>query len=139
MAGYSFFSWWHGATLGTRINTWLNGRFVGEDEQGNRYYEQKKLPEGRKTRRRWVIFNGPVEASRVPAEWHAWLHHISDEPPTTAPLKRQPWEKDHEPNRTGTPQAYRPKGSLYGDGERARTDGDYEAWDPDADAARPVP
>ncbi len=128
----SFFTWWHGATLGTMVDTWLNGRFVGEDEQGNRYYEERRLPDGKKQRRRWVIYNGPVEASRVPADWHAWLHHTVEEPPTVNPPKRQSWEKDHQANPTGSPDAYRPPGSLTRDGTRKPANGDYEPWQPDA-------
>ncbi len=112
------------------LNTRFNGRFVGEDDQGNRYFEQRKLPKGQKYRRRWVIYNGYAEASKVPPEWHAWLHHIVEEPPTIDPPKRQVWEKDHQPNLTGTPDAYRPKGTVGGPGPRRPATGDYEAWRP---------
>jgi NADH:ubiquinone oxidoreductase subunit len=37
---------------------------------------------------------------------------------------------DHQPNLTGTPQAYRPAGHDYAGGRRNRTTGDYEAWTP---------
>ena len=37
-----FFVWWNQQTLGTRIYTFLNGNFVGQDEFGNKYYENKK-------------------------------------------------------------------------------------------------
>ena len=37
-------------------------------------------PAGRR-RRRWVLYRrGPVEASRVPPEWHAWLHYTTEAP-----------------------------------------------------------
>src|SRR3546814_19597201 len=32
------FTWWDGATVGTLLNNWRNGRKVGEDALGNRYY-----------------------------------------------------------------------------------------------------
>ena len=35
------FSWWGGNTWGTRLTIWRQGRLVGKDEFGNRYYEQK--------------------------------------------------------------------------------------------------
>ncbi len=127
----SIFTWWNGATFGTVLNTWMNGRFVGEDDFGNRYFEQRKIQTGRKVKRRWVLYKDYAEASAVPPEWHAWLHHIVEEPPTTHPPKRQRWEKEHRANPTGTPQAYRPPGSLSGTGERAPATGDYEAWRPD--------
>jgi NADH:ubiquinone oxidoreductase subunit len=76
-----------------------------------------------------VIYDGEAEASRVPPEWHGWLHHTWQEPPTVAPLKRKPWEKPHQPNLTGTDLAYRPPGSILS--PRPKTPQDYEAWTPD--------
>ena len=86
-------------------------RFIGEDDFGNRYYEAKDNRDsydGRK--RRWVIYHGYAEASKVPPDWHGWLHYTFDDPPTVAPLKRRSWEKDHMPNLTGTLAAWRPPG-----------------------------
>ena len=118
------FLWWHGPTLGTWVTTLFSGSKVGEDGFGNRYYESAKG-------RRWVIYNGTVEASRVPAEWHGWLHHTFAEPPTTAPLKAKAWEAPHLPNQSGTSGAYRPPGSLARGGVRSPATGDYQAWKPE--------
>ncbi len=118
------FVWWHNATPGTLLTTWLYGRRVGEDQFGNRYYEN------RKGTRRWVVYKGTVEASRVPPEWHGWLHHTFEKPPTIEPLKTQRWEKEHLPNLSGTPEAYRPDGSLWASGQRPPATGDYKAWKP---------
>jgi NADH:ubiquinone oxidoreductase subunit len=125
------FTWWNGATLGTLWNVGVNGRLVGQDESGNRYYEartNKNSYDGRK--RRWVIFNGYAEASKVSPDWHGWLHHTFDEPPTEQPLAKRKFELDHLPNLTGTPFAWRPKGSMANGGERQAATGDYEAWKP---------
>jgi NADH:ubiquinone oxidoreductase subunit len=80
--------------------------------------------------RRWVLYNGEVEASRVPPEWHAWLHHTVDVPPQLGQWPHYPWQKEHVPNLTGTPLAYRPPGSLLRGGHRAPASGDYEPWTP---------
>lgn len=126
----SIFTWWNGATLGARIDIGRRGALVGADEQGNRYFEERRASlEGRK--RRYVVYNGLAEASRVPPDWHAWLHHTIDAPPTVTPLKRQAWEKPHQPNMTGTVKAYRPKGSLARGGVRQKSTSDYEAWTPE--------
>lgn len=125
----SIFTWWNGATIGARFDIGRRARFIGQDDQGNKYYEERKPSlEGRK--RRYVIYNGYAEPSRVPAEWHGWLHHTFEKPPTEAPLPTKPWEKTHKPNLTGTLGAYRPPGSLSEGGERAKSSGDYEAWNP---------
>lgn len=118
------FTWWSGQTLGTRFFTWRAGAFVGEDAFGNRYYQE------RSGRRRWVIYNGEAEASRIPPGWHGWLHYRSDIPPSQEHYPARDWEKPHKPNMTGTPAAYRPKGSLLSGGRRPEVTGDYEPWTP---------
>lgn len=116
-------TWWNGQTLGTQLFTARNGVKVGEDGEGNVFYQT------RDGLRRWVIFNGEAEASRVPPDWHGWLHHTWDEPPTTAPPKKKDWEKSHLPNLTGTAAAYVPPGSLHRPEPVPRRD--YEAWTPE--------
>lgn len=116
-------TWWNSQTLGTQLFTWRKGQKVGEDNQGNVFYQ---TADGKK---RWVIFNGEAEASRIDPEWHGWLHHTWDEPPTKAPLKHKPWEKPHQENLTGTPAAYAPPGSIRRPDPVARSN--YEAWQPE--------
>lgn len=115
----------------TKIYTWLHGEEVGSDEFGNRYYRNKRWrrDDGRRERR-WVVYGGEAEASRVPPEWHAWLHYIAAEPPRPGSVVVQPWEKAHQPNLTGTAAAYRPPGHEFKGGQRARATGDYEPWTP---------
>ncbi len=124
-----------GVSIGTRLFTWLRGTLVGQDQFGNRYYRDRSQraihPESKRRERRWVVYNGAVEASRVPPEWHAWLHHTVVEPPKEGDYTRRPWMKDHLPNLTGTPQAYRPPGHTLKGGHRAAATGDYEAWKPE--------
>lgn len=119
-------------TLATRLYTWLRGEPVGSDYLGNAYYRDKRGARrfaGRREKR-WVVYSGAAEASKVPPEWHAWLHHIVKEPPPVGLPAKKPWQKEHIPNLTGTPEAYRPPGHDYKGGRRARTTGDYEPWVP---------
>ncbi|MFQ6756409.1 NADH:ubiquinone oxidoreductase subunit NDUFA12 [Cereibacter sphaeroides] len=116
-------TWWTGQTLGTQLFTWRNGVKVGEDEQGNLFYTSKD------GKRRWVIYNGEIEASRIGADWHGWLHNTWDDPPTSKPLAHKPWEKPHVENLTGTAAAYTPPGSIRRTEPVARRD--YEAWQPE--------
>lgn len=111
----------------TKVITWLNGEFVGEDQIGNKYYHQRKANAAR--RRRWVIYKGKVEASNVPPEFNAWLHYTTNEFPEIRELKS--WQKEHQPNHTGTPLAYRPPGHTLEGGQRSKATGDYEAWAPE--------
>ncbi len=125
------FTWWHGATIGTLLNSWRTGEHVGTDAQGNEYYRAKKTKDGAQERR-WVIYDGPNDASRVPAEWHGWLHGAFTDVPESHLPPAKIWEVDYTPNATGTADAYRPAGALEQGGKRARASGDYEAWTPDS-------
>jgi NADH:ubiquinone oxidoreductase subunit len=126
------FTWWNGHTIGAAFDIGRRSRLVGEDDYGNKYFEDRKASlEGRK--RRYVMYKGLAEPSKVPAEWHGWLHHTLDSPPTEQPLARRAWETDHTPNMTGTPYATKPQGAISNSkGERQKAAGDYEAWTPDA-------
>ena len=118
-----------GMTIGTRLFTWFRGEFVGKDEFGNRYFRERRVKPGRRDRR-WVLYRGEAEASKVPALWHAWLHRTMDETPATSHVHLPSWQKEHEPNRTGSPRASRPPGHVLSRGQRAPATGDYEPWQP---------
>jgi NADH:ubiquinone oxidoreductase subunit len=123
-------------TLGTRLYTWWCGELVGTDQFGNRYFREKSRKAlikggGLESRdRRWVLYVGMAEPSKVPAEWHGWLHHITDAVPVNDPAARRPWQKEHLPNLSGTALAYRPPGSVLRGGRRDKATGDYQPWTP---------
>lgn len=120
------FTWWDGATIGTLLWSARKGRQVGEDAVGNRYFLSHD------GRRRWVLYNGANDASRVTPEWHGWLHHSYDGLPDEVLPAARPWQRPAEPNLTGTDAAYRPAGALERGGARAAATGDYRPWSPDA-------
>lgn len=118
------FTWWNQTqSTGIRLMTARKGVKVGEDAEGNTYYQTKD------GKRRWVIYNGEIEASRIPPEWHGWIHFTWDEPPTKAPIAHKAWELPHLENRTGTQAAYVPPGSIRRADPVVRKD--YEAWQPE--------
>jgi NADH:ubiquinone oxidoreductase subunit len=81
-------------------------------------------------RRRWVIYNGVDDASRIPPEWHAWLHYTVDGTPSADGPPAKPWQREHLCNLTGTDAAYRPPGHTLEGGRRSSATGDYEPWSP---------
>ncbi len=109
--------------ISTTLYTLFFGKLVGSDEFGNRYYKNRKCFENTKTRR-WVVYKGLAEPSKVPPKWHGWLHYTFD-----APLedRNYDWQENFVPNLTGTKLAYNPPGKI---GKRAKATGDYEAWKP---------
>jgi len=119
----NLFTWWEGISLGTTVFDRRHGRTVGEDEFGNVYREGAG--------RRWVVYKGSNDVSRVPPDWYAWLTRQIDDIPERALPPRPRFLKPPVPNLTGTPYAYRPSGALERGGQRARATGDYQPWTPD--------
>lgn len=120
------------ATLRVLIGTWRKTFFegaqcLGEDEFGNKYYQES---ESKKNPRRWVVYKGRDEASKVPPQWHGWLHYTHEVPLVGKEETRYLWQKGHVPNLTGTEYAYRPDGHIMSGGQRASTTSDYQAWSP---------
>jgi NADH:ubiquinone oxidoreductase subunit len=58
------------------------------------------------------------------------MHHVVDVPPTEENYQPREWQKPHQPNPTGTPNAYRPSGSTLASGKRPKATGDYQPWTP---------
>ena len=112
------FIWWHRQTLGTFIYTLFNGKFVGKDKFGNKYYSNSKG-------KRWVIYKNLVESSKIPPNWHLWIHYLIKNKPLDDE-NRFEWQKEHEENLTGTAESYKPEGSLYSDSKKEMKK--YETW-----------
>ncbi len=111
------------------LHTLLKGKQVGTDSLGNIYYSGKPR-KGTKLERRWVMYKDKPEASLVPPEWHGWLHHQTDILPQKTNPRRKDWQKAHQPNLTGTDQAYLPPGHPLRGGQRAASSSDYTPWQP---------
>lgn len=120
------FTWWDGATIGTLLYSARNGRKVGEDAAGNRYYQS------RDGQRRWVLYKGANDASRVAPEWHGWLHHSYDALPEDVLPPARDWQGGEQGNMTGTAHRHLPAGAIERGGRRAPASGDYQPWTPDA-------
>ena len=121
----NLFTWWDGASTGTALYSWRHGSQVGKDDLGNLYFE------GRKGGRRWVMYNGSNDVSRVSPEWYSWLTRQIDDVPDKAMPPAPKFLKPATPNLTGTAEAYRPSGALEQGGQRAAASGDYQPWLPD--------
>jgi NADH:ubiquinone oxidoreductase subunit len=113
-----------------QLKTWRYGELVGIDTDGNRYYRDHRTKDT-KRERRWVVFNnGESEATRVPAEWHGWLHYQIVNTPEPQNSLRRSWQKQHAINLTGTAMAYLPQGHILRDGQYVHVFRNYEPWEP---------
>ena len=116
-------------SFATKFYTWLKGHLVGVDELGNKYYCNSKNFES-KSKKRWVIFEGEIEATNVPPHWHAWLHKTINDPPINY-FHKHDWQKEHLPNFTGTSKAYFPNSyPLSKSRENLKVKKDYKKWQP---------
>ena len=114
------FTWWHKQTLGTFIYTLLTGKLIGRDQFGNKYYSNSKG-------RRWVIYKNNIESSKIPPDWHSWIHFLKINKPSNEE-KKYLWQKQYEENLTGTDRAYKPEGSLTSGLKKNMKK--YEIWKP---------
>ena len=110
------FTWWNHQTFGTRLQTLLFGKLVGQDNFGNKYYQSKNG-------KRWIIYKDEVDASKIPNEWYSWIHFTNNILPVSN-QKKYFWEKKHVPNLTGTSKAYRPKKIIESKNIKKK----YESW-----------
>lgn len=120
------FTWWNGASWGTSLFSRRNGEEAGRDEAGNIYFRHRQDPA-----RRWVMYAGANDSSRVPPGWNAWLRGTIDGVPDKALPPQRPFEQPSQANLTGSDGAWRPSGSIRAGGKRAASTGDYSAWTPD--------
>ena len=109
------FTWWNHQTLGTRLHTFLKGKFVGKDQYGNKYYESKNG-------RRWVIYNGEVDSTKIPNEWFSWIHFTKNRLENLHKFEKYSWQKPHQNNMTGTKDSYHP--NRKNDEENKK----YKSW-----------
>ncbi|TFK73035.1 NDUFA12-domain-containing protein [Pluteus cervinus] len=102
-----------------------SGRLVGQDQFGNKYFENLNPEEEIPGRHRWVDYSQHFyHASQVPPEWHSWLQHIRQNPPAEDPVMQASspsWKAPWVENLTGTRGAYRPYNT---------TTPKVQAWDP---------
>ena len=116
-------------SFGTTLYTWIYGNLVGQDDYLNNYYCNSKNFNDLDSKR-WVMFNGEIEASKIPPHWHAWLHKSIDVPPLNYSHKYK-WQKDHEQNMTGTDNAYYPSSHpLSKSYKHNEIKKEYDSWSP---------
>ena len=111
------FTWWNHQTFGTRLTIFFFGKFVGSDVYENKYYETKKG-------KRFIIYNGEVDASKIPSEWYSWMHFTPNRIEKKHELQKYEWQKPHQSNLTGTEEAYYPNKDIP-------IDKKYKSWKSD--------
>jgi NADH:ubiquinone oxidoreductase subunit len=91
-------------------------QYEGEDAFGNKYYANPKKG------KRFVVYNGMPEPSKISGAWYSWLHYVSDDKPRGDELKHD-WQKYNTPNVSGTIHKYQYT-------ETKPKDSKYQSWQP---------
>ncbi|EEY54257.1 NADH ubiquinone oxidoreductase subunit, putative [Phytophthora infestans T30-4] len=98
------------------------GRFVGEDENGFKYYEDPTEVYGQ---HRWTEYKvdswDEVEGTLIGPQWHLWMHHVTDSLPGEGGQLPENWEKRETVahsdapyvNHLGQDVLYYPNKTLY--------------------------
>ena len=108
----------------------MDGELKGADQHGNQYYENLQRPAGRQ---RFIIYRGwgrDVDPSQIPAEWHHWLHSITDRTPVERPVKPHRWQLSATAQQLsghGMEGRYAPPGSYVRTEPKQHTS--YNVWE----------
>merc|ERR1712137_114395 len=115
------------------------GRLVGTDEFGNKYYENSKEQYGRD---RWVILaegKRRYDPTQVPAEWHSWLHHVSNKSSEQMKQYVPCYKKQHYENLTGTDLSYKATNQVFNPRFKATKFKPADIWVPKHGVTTEIP
>lgn len=102
---------------------------VGEDQFRNRFFEDVSESYGRD---RWVEYGDhwQFDSLKITPEWHAWLHHNIDTPPSKESLPEPSYKAAATGNLTGTRDAYVPTHHRLSKKFNGFASEKFEAWHP---------
>lgn len=84
---------------------------VGEDEYGNQFFELKRTDYlGRK--KRYCLYKGYVEASKISPEWHPFMHYQIAAKDVKTTYKQYKWQKPAIPDTTLSNYKFLPKNHM---------------------------
>ena len=90
-------------SIGTIIYSLLNGKKVGEDNQGNKFYIHKK-----NNKKKWVLYKKQIDPTNLEVEWQLWLTKADIGEETIINKQSFKWQKSKKANLTGTIDSYHP-------------------------------
>ena len=89
--------------IGTILYSFLNGKKVGEDNQGNRFYIHKK-----NKKKRWVLYKKKIDPTSLEVKWQIWLTEYDRDKDIIINNLSYKWQKKKKANQTGTLDSYHP-------------------------------
>ena len=112
--------------IGTILYSILNGKKIGEDNQGNKYYVHKK-----NNKKRWVLYKKNIDPTNLEIKWQIWLTEYNKDKEIIINNPNYKWQKNKKANLTGTLDSYHPakrseKEKMYFDEKNKNS-----VWKPD--------
>ena len=113
-------------SIGTILYSLLNGKKVGEDNQGNKFYIHKK-----NIKKKWVLYKKQIDPTSLEVKWQIWLTETDKDKEIIINQPSFKWQKNKKANMTGTLDSYHPvkksnKEAVYFDKKNKNS-----VWKPD--------
>ena len=89
--------------IGTILYSLLNGKEIGRDQEGNKFYIHKK-----NKKKRWVLYKKKIDPTSLEVEWQTWLTETIFNEEKIRNDTNFKWQKSKKGNATGTADSYHP-------------------------------
>ena len=101
--------------IGTILYSLLNGKKIGQDNQGNKFFVHKKNNE-----KRWVLYKKQIDPTNLEVKWQIWLTETDKNNEVIINNPNFKWQKNKKANPTGTIDSYHP--GSHSDKEKIHVD-----------------
>ena len=112
--------------IGTILYSLLNGKKVGQDSQGNKFFIHKK-----NRKKRWVLYKKKIDPTNLEVKWQIWLTEIDREKEIIINNPNFKWQKNKKANLTGTPNSYHPGSQSDKEKIYVNKNSKNSVWEPD--------
>ena len=112
--------------IGTILYSFLNGKKVGEDNQGNRFFIHKK-----NNKKRWVLYNKKIDPTNLEIKWQIWLTENDKNKDIIINDLNYKWQKNKKANLTGTFESYHPANHSEKEKMYSNEKNKNSVWKPD--------
>ena len=112
--------------IGLILYSLLNGKKIGEDAEGNKFYIHKK-----NKKKKWVLYKKQVDPTSLEVKWQIWLTQSQTNQRLIYDNEKFKWQKNKEANLTGTPKSYHPGSKINKKEVAIRKQNKNSIWKPE--------
>ena len=112
--------------IGTILYSFLKGKKVGQDKIGNKFYVHKN-----NENKKWVLYKYIVDPTSLDVKWQIWLTTANSNAPLSIEENNFKWQKDKQPNLTGTINSYHPKININKSKKDIKNENKNSTWSPE--------